>query len=137
MIEFKKWSGVILKHKDEVLLCKRAPDKSLPNIWSIPSGKIESGESPGVAALREFYEETNLKLNKNLDFVGFLNKYKKNKTKKGHMFVFLFDSDKKLEPDLKEAKDGWEHTSCKYFKQDEIPKQKGNEELLEILNKIF
>jgi 8-oxo-dGTP diphosphatase len=137
MIEFKKWAGIILKHNDEVLLCKRAPDKSLPNIWSIPSGKIESGESPGAAAIREFHEETNLELKKELDFVGFINKYKKNGTKKGHMFVFLLDSDKKLEPDLKQAKDGWEHTSCRYFKKDEIPTQKGNEELLEILNKMF
>jgi hypothetical protein len=53
------------------------------------------------------------------------------------VFVFLFESDRKLEPDLKQAKDGWEHTSCRYFKKDEIPTQKGNEELLEILNKMF
>ena len=43
MVNFKKWAGIILKHNDEVLLCKRAPDKSMPNVWSIPSGKIEDG----------------------------------------------------------------------------------------------
>ena len=42
MIKFKKWAGVILRNKDEVLLCKRSPKKSLPNTWSIPSGKIEN-----------------------------------------------------------------------------------------------
>ena len=45
MGKFKKWAGVILRNDDEVLLCKRSPEKSLPNVWSIPSGKIEDGES--------------------------------------------------------------------------------------------
>ena len=72
MIKFKKWAGVILRNKDEVLLCKRSPKKSLPNTWSIPSGKIEYGESPGQAAIREFYEETNIELSTKIDFVGFV-----------------------------------------------------------------
>ena len=37
-----------LKHGDEVLLCKRSPKETLPNIWSIPGGGIENGETPGV-----------------------------------------------------------------------------------------
>ena len=60
MKEFKRYSGVILKHKDEVLLCKRSPEESLPNQWSIPSGHIEGKESPMEAANREFKEETGL-----------------------------------------------------------------------------
>ena len=77
MVNFKKWAGIILKHDDEVLLCKRAPDKSMPNVWSIPSGKIEDGESPGQAAIREFYEETNIELDPKIEFVGFIDKLKK------------------------------------------------------------
>ncbi len=137
MVKFKKWAGVILKNDGEVLLCKRSPDKTMPNTWSIPSGHIEENESPGVAALREFYEETNIELDKDLDFVGFLTKFKKDGTKKGHMFVFLSETKDKIEPDLKNAKDGWEHTSCKYFKKEDLPVQKGNEELLEILKRIM
>jgi 8-oxo-dGTP pyrophosphatase MutT (NUDIX family) len=137
MVKFKKWAGVILKNDGEVLLCKRSPDKSMPNTWSIPSGHIEENESPGAAALREFYEETNIELDKDLDFVGFLTKFKKDGTKKGHMFVFLSETKDRIEPDLKNAKDGWEHTSCKYFKKEDLPEQKGNEELLEILKRII
>ena len=60
MRKFRKSAGVIIKHGDEVLLCKRSPEETLPNIWSIPAGGIESGESPGQAAIREVFEETNI-----------------------------------------------------------------------------
>ncbi len=82
MKKFKKYSGIILQNEDEILLCKRSPDKSMPNVWSIPSGKIESGENPGQAAIREFYEVTNIELDNELDFVGFIDKFKQDGTKK-------------------------------------------------------
>jgi mutator protein MutT len=137
MINFKKWAGIILKHNDEVLLCKRAPDKSMPNVWSIPSGKIEDGESPGQAAIREFYEETNIELDPKIEFVGFIDKFKKDGTKKGHMFVFFKETEDKLNPDLEMAQDGFEHISCKYYKQSDIPQQDENKELLDLLKKVL
>lgn len=137
MIKFKKWAGVILRNKDEVLLCKRSPKKSLPNTWSIPSGKIEDGESPGQAAIREFYEETNIELSTKIDFVGFVNKLKEDGTKKGHMFVFYIESKTKMDPDLENAKDGFEHTECEYFNKENLPQQKNNEELMDLLKKIL
>ena len=137
MGKFKKWAGIILKHGDEVLLCKRSPEKSMPNIWSIPSGHIEDGESPGRAAIREFYEETNLEIDTKIDLVGFVDKLKEDGTKKGHMFVFFKEIDSKMEPDLENAEDGFEHTECKYFKSEDIPQQKGNEELIEIIKKVL
>ena len=88
MEKFKKWAGIILKHKNTVLMCKRSPDKSMPNTWSIPSGKIEEEELPNKAALREFFEETDIQLEPNINFVGFITKFKKDGEKKGHMFVF-------------------------------------------------
>ena len=137
MVNFKKWAGIILKHNDEVLLCKRAPDKSMPNVWSIPSGKIEDGESPGQAAIREFYEETNIELDPKIEFVGFIDKFKKHGTKKGHMFVFFKETENKLNPDLEMAQDGFEHTACKYYKQSDIPQQDENKELLDLLKKVL
>ena len=137
MVNFKKWAGIILKHDDEVLLCKRAPDKSMPNVWSIPSGKIEDGESPGQAAIREFYEETNIELDPKIEFVGFIDKFKKDGTKKGHMFVFYMESKTKMEPDLENAKDGFEHTECEYFNKENLPQQENNEELMDLLKKIL
>ena len=74
MKKIKKWAGIVLKHGEEVLMCKRSPQKSMPNIWSIPSGHIEDGESPGVAAIREFYEETNIEIGTQIDLIGFVNK---------------------------------------------------------------
>lgn len=137
MVKFKKWAGVILKHDNEVLLCKRSPEKSMPNVWSIPSGKIEDGESPGQAAIREFYEETNIELDPKIEFVGFIDKFKKDGTKKGHMFVFFKETENKLNPDLDKAKDGFEHTACKYYRKEVIPQQDENKELLELLKKVL
>ena len=77
MKEFKRSSGIIVKYKDKVLLCKRSPDDTYANEWSIPAGGIEGTESPYDAAMREFKEETDINLPKKLDLVGFINKYKK------------------------------------------------------------
>lgn len=137
MKKFKKSAGIILRHGDEILLCKRSPDKSFPNLWSIPSGHIEDGESPGYAAIREFYEETDIELDKNIEFVGFVNNFKRDGTKKGHTFVFYKESEEKFEPDLENARDGFEHTECKYFKEDEIPKQKQNKDLIDLIKKVL
>ena len=72
MKKFRRSAGVIIKHGDEVLLCKRSPKESLPNHWSIPGGGIENGESPGQAAIREVHEETNIELTTDLDLVGII-----------------------------------------------------------------
>jgi ADP-ribose pyrophosphatase YjhB (NUDIX family) len=137
MSKFKKWAGIILKHGDEVLMCKRSPEKSMPNVWSIPSGHIEDGESPGAAAIREFKEETDIELDTKIEFVGFISKFKEDGTKKGHMFVFFKETDKKLLPDLENAKDGFEHSECEYFKMEDLPKEKKNKELMELIKKVL
>jgi ADP-ribose pyrophosphatase YjhB (NUDIX family) len=137
MGKFKTYSGVILKVKNEFLLCKRSPDKSFPNEWSLPSGHIEDGESQLNAAYREFEEETNIELPKNLELVGLINKYKTDgTTKKGIVYVFLSDCDKKYIPDLELAKDGYEHTACKYFTKKTLPKSKNNRQLIKIINNL-
>jgi len=138
MADFKRYSGILLKNKDKVLLCKRSPEESLANQWSLPSGHIEGKETPSGAALREFYEETNIKLKNDIDLVGFINKYKKDGvTKRGIMYVFKSETNTEILPDLDKAKDGHEHTKCKYFSKNEIPVGKNNEQLLEIIKKIF
>jgi len=48
--------------RDRVLLVRRSfTEKFLPGSWGVPCGKLEPHESPGVGALRELFEETNLK----------------------------------------------------------------------------
>jgi ADP-ribose pyrophosphatase YjhB (NUDIX family) len=137
MKKFRRSAGVILKHGDEVLLCKRSPDETMPNVWSIPSGGIEEGESPGQAAIREFYEETNIEIGTNLELVGMVDKFNDDGTKRGMMFVFFQETKDKKQPNLDKATHGHEHTECGYFKVDDMPKQKENQELYKIIKKVM
>ena len=41
MKNMKRYSGVVVRCGDEVLLCKRNNNKELPGVWSIPAGKID------------------------------------------------------------------------------------------------
>lgn len=55
--------GIVIKRNDEYLFIKRAlTKKSLPGIWTFPSGTIEEGEAPITTAIRETMEELNLKV---------------------------------------------------------------------------
>jgi ADP-ribose pyrophosphatase YjhB (NUDIX family) len=138
MKKFERYSGIIVKNKDKVLLCKRAPNKSLPNIWSIPSGHIEDGESPGQAAIREFFEETNIEIPTDIELVGFLNKYRKDgETKKVMVYVFFKETKEQVKPDLEKALDGHEHTECRFFTKENLPNEKGNEDLMKIIKNIL
>ena len=49
------------KHGNKYLLLKRSEQNSSSGQWTFPGGKIEEGETPKEAALRELEEETNLK----------------------------------------------------------------------------
>lgn len=51
-------SAVALVDRDgRVLLAKRPPGKKLAGLWEFPGGKIEAGESPEDALVRELKEE--------------------------------------------------------------------------------
>lgn len=40
-----------------VLLQKRLPDRPMPDLWEFPGGKVEDGEQPEAALVRELAEE--------------------------------------------------------------------------------
>lgn len=50
--------SIILDDENRVLLCKRR-DKDL---WNLPGGRVEQGESPWEAAIREASEEINVSI---------------------------------------------------------------------------
>jgi 8-oxo-dGTP pyrophosphatase MutT (NUDIX family) len=54
-------AGIFIVRKDKKLLVCH-PTNHKPNFWSIPKGRLESGETPIQGALRETYEECNIDL---------------------------------------------------------------------------
>lgn len=49
--------AVIYNDKGDILCARRSEDMSLPGYWEFPGGKIEAGETPQTALLREIKEE--------------------------------------------------------------------------------
>ena len=132
----KRFSGVLVKCNDKVLLCKRSNTNTLPGMWSIPGGGVEDGESPEDAARREFFEETNIQLDGNLNLIGFVDRYNKDGTYlKGFMYVYSIEVDEEVYPDLDNAKDGGEHSECGYFGLEELPLDEKNDAFYKIIVK--
>jgi len=52
------------------------------------------------------------------------------------MYVYLYQTDKLIYPDLDNAKDGSEHTECGYFSKNELPINE-NDQLYKIIQKIL
>ena len=53
--------SIVRNDKGDILMLLRcADDEFEPNKWGLPGGKIESGETPREACVRELKEETNL-----------------------------------------------------------------------------
>jgi 8-oxo-dGTP diphosphatase len=50
-------AAAIFSEKGEILLARRPAGKPLAGFWEFPGGKIESGESPQQALIRELQEE--------------------------------------------------------------------------------
>jgi len=118
----KKAAGILVVHNGKCLLCKRNTEGSLPGEWSIPAGKVEPNEEVTSAAQREFYEETNLSIDGQIYFVGVVKRYNREGSKpKGVLYVFKYESEKPIIPNLSKAIDGNEHTECGYFGENELP----------------
>ena len=126
------YSGILVKSGNKVLLCKRCSKCSLPNIWSFPSGQVEKGESAIDGARREFLEETDVKIN-NVRLLGMF----RSRTGKGLVYVYLHETKKNIEPDLENAKDGKEHSECRYSSLEEIDTKKTTPELYELIKKVL
>jgi A/G-specific adenine glycosylase len=50
----------VLMDQERILIQKRPPQGLMPNLWEFPGGKLQPGESPEQALVREFREELEL-----------------------------------------------------------------------------
>ncbi len=50
-------AAVITAPDGRVLACRRAPGRAAAGCWEFPGGKVETGESPAAALVREIAEE--------------------------------------------------------------------------------
>lgn len=49
--------GVVVDGAGKVLSCRRGKGRHLAGLWEFPGGKVEAGEAPEVALVRELGEE--------------------------------------------------------------------------------
>jgi A/G-specific adenine glycosylase len=54
----------ILTYKGNILIQKRKPEGVWANLWEFPGGRLEPGETPEMALVREYREETELSIGK-------------------------------------------------------------------------
>ncbi len=52
----------VVEHDGRFLIGQRPPGVALAGLWEFPGGKIEQGETPEAAAIRECLEETGLRV---------------------------------------------------------------------------
>ncbi len=52
--------GIIRNPQGEIFITRRAADAHMANKWEFPGGKIEAGETPEQALVRELEEETGI-----------------------------------------------------------------------------
>lgn len=66
-----KVAGCFCEWEDKILIAKRQRSKPYGNTWGLPAGKLEVGEDPEKAVIREVFEELGLKIGfGNFCFIG-------------------------------------------------------------------
>jgi 8-oxo-dGTP pyrophosphatase MutT (NUDIX family) len=63
-------AGCFCRWNDQVLFLKRHQNKPQGSTWGLPAGKLEIGESPKEAAIREVAEEVGFDIREGLEEVG-------------------------------------------------------------------
>jgi len=58
----------LLNEEGKVLLAKRPPGRPLAGLWEFPGGKVDPGEDPETALIRELMEELGIEIAR-ADFV--------------------------------------------------------------------
>lgn len=102
-------SRAIVLHENNILLVKNIN----VNYWSLPGGKIDSGESPAQCILRELKEELNLS---ELNITYNLGEYTSNREgKRDTIYIFVI---KLTSPTFQRQ---WELEDAQWFDMDNLP----------------
>ena len=109
-------AGVIVIYGKEVLLCKRSNACNFAGYWSIPAGAIEKGEESVMAAMRELFEETRIKLPKLPEFVMEATGMSNENQEESSFYIYKYRASRMLIPKL-----DFEHTEYGYFTKDNLP----------------
>ena len=57
MRERKLVVAALVREEGRILMSRRRADQAMPNLWEFPGGKVEPGEHPEAALVRELREE--------------------------------------------------------------------------------
>jgi 8-oxo-dGTP diphosphatase len=49
--------AALVREEGRILMSRRRADQAMPNLWEFPGGKVEPGEHPEAALVRELREE--------------------------------------------------------------------------------
>ena len=55
-------AGALVDADGRVLICQRPEGKAMSGLWEFPGGKVEPGESPEAALIRELGEELGIEV---------------------------------------------------------------------------
>ena len=99
-------AGVCLYFSGKLLSCKRTD-----SYWSVPKGHIHKGEDPKEGAVREFYEETKIHLDDDLELV-----LTGDNKDGGKFYLYKYDSNQRHIPQL-----DYEHEAWRYFDVNNLP----------------
>lgn len=67
--------AAVIQRKDLYLLAQRPPGKALAGKWEFPGGKVEAGETPEAALVREIREELGCEISVSSALPRFIHHY--------------------------------------------------------------
>jgi 8-oxo-dGTP pyrophosphatase MutT (NUDIX family) len=106
--------AVIFNVKNEILLVQEL-HRSKKGLWHIPSGTIETGESPVEAAKREITEEAGLRIELSTYLNTYVGCFDDGELVLRHVWIESFPVDQQLAPQLKD-----EIGAVRFFSQQEV-----------------